>query len=147
MKKFLNISLLSLVAFSALTLGSCKNEVDEIFDEDAVARLDKAKADFIDILTSNGGKWQMEYYANADEPGYVYLMTFRTDGSVTISGKNQWIGYVEGESLNVPTYGSLTSLWEVVTDNGPVLSFNTYNKYFHIFADPRTSSSTTRNVC
>lgn len=136
MKKFLNISLLSLVAFSALTLGSCKNEVDEIFDEDAVARLDKAKADFIDILTSNGGKWQMEYYANADEPGYVYLMTFRTDGSVTISGKNQWIGYVEGESLNVPTYGSLTSLWEVVTDNGPVLSFNTYNKYFHIFADP-----------
>lgn len=63
-------------------------------------------------------------------------MTFRNDGSVTISGKNQWIGYVEGESLNVPTYGSQTSLWEVVTDNGPVLSFNTYNKYFHVFADP-----------
>lgn len=39
MKKFLNISLLSLVAISSLMLGSCKNEVDEIFDEDAVARL------------------------------------------------------------------------------------------------------------
>jgi len=136
MKKFLNISLLSLVALSALTLGSCKNEIDEIFDEDAVARLDKAQAEYTDILTSNGGKWQMEYYANSNEPGYVYVMTFRTDGSVTIAGKNQWIGHVEGESLNIPTFGSETSLWEVVTDNGPVLSFNTYNKYFHIFADP-----------
>ena len=43
MKKFLNISLLSLVALSSLTLSSCKNEIDEIFDEDAVARLEKAK--------------------------------------------------------------------------------------------------------
>lgn len=136
MKKFLNISLLSLVVLSSLTLGSCKNEIDEIFDEDAVARLDKAKAEYTDILTSNGGKWQIEYYANANEPGYVYLMTFRTDGSVTISGKNEWIGYVEGESLKIPTYGSQTSLWEVITDNGPVLSFNSFNKYFHLFADP-----------
>ena len=92
MKKFLNISLLSLVALSSLTLSSCKNEIDEIFDEDAVARLEKAKNEYTNILTSNGGKWQMEYYANSEEPGYVYLMTFRTDGSVTISGKNQWIG-------------------------------------------------------
>lgn len=102
MKKFLNISLLSLVALATLSLSSCKNEIDEIFDEDAVARLDKAKAEYIDILTSNGGKWQMQYYANGNEPGYVYLMTFRNDGSVTIAGKNEWIGYVEGESLKVP---------------------------------------------
>ena len=81
MKKFLNISLLSLVALATLSLSSCKNEIDEIFDEDAVARLDKAKAEYIDILTSNGGKWQMQYYANSNEPGYVYLMTFRNDGS------------------------------------------------------------------
>ena len=140
MKKFLNISLLSLVALTTLSLGSCKNEVDEIFDEDAVARLDQAKADFINILTNNGapngGKWQMEYYANANEPGYVYLMTFRPDGSVTISGKNEWIGSVDGESLKVPVYGSQTSLWDVITDNGPVLSLNSYNKYFHVFASP-----------
>ena len=34
MKKFLNISLLSLVALATLSLSSCKNEIDEIFDED-----------------------------------------------------------------------------------------------------------------
>ena len=64
MKKFLNISLLSLVALSSLMLSSCKNEIDEIFDEDAIARLDNKKAEYIDILTDKGGKWQMEYYNN-----------------------------------------------------------------------------------
>ncbi len=136
MKKYFNIFLLALVALASLTLVSCKNETEEIFDDDAITRLEKAKADFIKILTDKGGKWQMQYYANSNEPGYVYVMTFRNDGSVTISGKNEWIGYVEGESLKVPTYGSQTSLWDVITDNGPVLSFNSFNKYFHVFADP-----------
>ena len=143
MKKFLNISLLALVAFSTLSLGSCKNEVDEIFDEDAVARLDKAKAEYSDILTSNGGKWQLEYYSNDEEPGYIYLMTFRNDGSVTISGMNKWISYVVGSSTSGSVaYGSETSLWEVITDNGPVLSFNSFNKVFHLFADPEDIPST-----
>lgn len=136
MKKFLNISLLTLVALASLSLGSCKNEVDEIFDEDAVARLNKAQAEYTDILTSNGGKWQMEYYANSNEPGYIYLMTFNKNGSVTISGKNKWISGVDGGTQGSVAYGSATSLWEVVTDNGPVLSFNSFNKYFHLFADP-----------
>ncbi len=136
MKKFLNISLLSLVALSALTLGSCKNEVDEIFDDDAVARLEKAQKEYYDILTDKGGKWQLEYYANSNEPGYIYLMTFKKDGSVTIAGKNEWIGRAMGESLSISTFGSETSLWDVITDNGPVLSLNSYNKFFHLFANP-----------
>jgi hypothetical protein len=136
MKKFLNISLLTLVAISSLSLVSCSNEVDNIFDEDAIARLDKAKADYSDILTSNGGKWQLEYFANANEQGYIYLMTFKADGSVTISGSNKWINYVQSGSLTTPAYGSEVSMWEVIADNGPVLTFNTYNKYFHLFADP-----------
>jgi len=136
MKKFLNISLVTLVALSSLSLASCKNEVDDIFDEDAIARLDKAKAEYTDILTSDGGRWQLEYYSNANEPGYIYLMTFAQDGSVTISGSNKWINYVQTGDMNSPAYGSEVSLWEVIADNGPVLSFNSYNKYFHLFADP-----------
>ena len=141
MKKYLNIAALALVAVSALLMSSCKNEVDEIFDEDAVARLAKAQAEYVNILTSNGGKWQLEYYANDEEPGYVYLMTFSTNGSVVISGMNKWIAYVQGSGSSstmgsTPVYGSATSLWDVITDNGPVLTFNSYNPYFHLFADP-----------
>ena len=79
MKKFLNISMLALVALSSLSLASCKNEIEDIFDEDAIARLDKAKAHYSDILTDKGGKWQLEYYANSNEQGYIYLMTFAQD--------------------------------------------------------------------
>ena len=140
MKKCFNIAALALVAVSALLMSSCKNEVDEIFDEDAVARLAKAQAEYVNILTSNGGKWQLEYYANDEEPGYVYLMTFSTNGSVVISGMNKWIAYVQGGGSSsmgaTPVYGSATSLWDVITDNGPVLTFNSYNPYFHLFADP-----------
>lgn len=136
MKKFLNISMLALVALSSLSLASCKNEIEDIFDEDAIARLDKAKAQYSDILTDKGGKWQLEYYANSNEQGYIYLMTFAQDGSVTISGNNKWINYVQSGSANTPAYGSQVSMWEVIADNGPVLSFNTYNKFFHLFADP-----------
>ena len=136
MKKFLNISLVVLVALSSVSLVSCKNETKEIFDDDAVARLDRAKADYAEILTDKGGKWQMEYFSNDEEPGYIYVMTFNKNGSVTISGKNKWIGVVDGLNLGSIGYGSATSLWEIIADNGPVLSFNSFNKYFHLFADP-----------
>ncbi len=138
MKEFLNISLLTLVAVASLSLASCKNEVDQIFDEDAVTRLAKAQAEYVDILTSQGGRWQMQYFSNDNEPGYVYVMTFDKNGSVAISGMNKWIGIVDGVSSvgSKVAFGSATSMWDVIADNGPVLSFNTYNKYFHLFADP-----------
>lgn len=137
MKKYINIFLLAIVAVATLSLTSCTNELDEIFDEDAVARLDAAKAEYSNILTDKGGKWQLEYFANSNEQGYIYLMTFKNDGSVTISGMNKWISFVDGSSTTGSNaYGSATSLWEVIADNGPVLSLNSFNKYFHLFADP-----------
>ena len=137
MKKYINIFLLAIVAVATLSLTSCTNELDEIFDEDAVARLDAAKAEYSNILTDKGGKWQLEYFANSNEQGYIYLMTFKNDGSVTISGMNKWISFVDGSSTTGSNaYGSATSLWEIIADNGPVLSFNSFNKYFHLFADP-----------
>ena len=139
MKKFLNISLLSIVALTSLSLASCKNEVDDIFDDDAVIRLDNKKAEYVNILTNNGQgrRWQMEYFSNTEEPGYIYLMTFYGDGSVKISGSNKWINYVQsGQMSSKSAFGSAMSMWDVIADNGPVLSFNTYNPYFHLFADP-----------
>ena len=136
MKKFLNISLWTFVALASLSLGSCKNEMDDIFDEDAVIRLENAKADYFNILTSDGGKWKLEYFSNTGEPGYTYIMTFQKDGMVTISGHNKWINYIKNNSLNSSAFGSADSMWELILDNSLVLSFNTYNQYFHLFATP-----------
>ena len=136
MKKFLNISLLTFVALASLSLGSCSNEMDDIFDEDAVIRIEKAKAEYFDIITRDGGKWKLEYFSNTDEPGYTYILTFKKDGMVTMSGHNKWINYIKNNSLNASAFGSEDSMWEIIADNSVVLSFNTYNKYFHLFATP-----------
>ena len=137
MKKFYNISLLTLLAFSSLFLASClHNEVEDIFDDDAVIRLDNAKAEYFDILTSNGGKWMMEYYANTSEPGYNYVLTFFKDGTVEMAGHNKWINHIKNNTLTSSAYGSMRSMWDVIGDNGLVLTFNSYNDYFHLFSTP-----------
>lgn len=136
MKKFLNISLLAIVALSTLSLTSCLHEMDDVFDQDAVIRMEDAKAKYFDILTSNGGKWKLEYFSNTGEPGYTYVLTFAKDGMVTMSGHNKWINYIKNNSLNASAFGSDRSMWELLADNSLVLSFNTYNPYFHFFAAP-----------
>lgn len=147
MKKFLNISVIALVAMGSLGLSSCNHEEDDIFNENAANRLAGTITTYSDILTQNGGKWELEYFTTSDEPGYVYVMTFNKNGTVTMAGQNEWIGKAKtgDPSSTTPYYASETSLWEVITDNGPVLSFNSYNSVFHIFADPADLPSTTVN--
>ncbi|MDE6510862.1 MAG: DUF4302 domain-containing protein, partial [Muribaculaceae bacterium] len=122
MKKNIYISILA-----ALALTACSNDSEEIFDQSAAERLEQYKKDYADVLTADGGLWSMEYFANPDEPGYVFVMKFDKNGSVDISANHKWIG---GE------FKQETSLWKMIADNGPVLSFNSYNNLFHIFSDP-----------
>lgn len=138
MKRVINISVLLLAL--AVTMTSCfKNEEDDIFDKSAADRLEDAIKDYSDILTSQGGKWAMEYFASAEEPGYVYVMDFKKDGSVLITGANKWVametGTYDAKKLTFDAH-SERSMWEVIADNGPVLTFNTYNHLFHLFANP-----------
>ena len=116
-----------IAALAALALTACSNDDNEIFDQSAPDRLEQYKKDYADILTADGGLWSMEYFSNADEPGYVFVMKFDENGSVQISANHKWIG---GE------FKQETSLWKMIADNGPVLSFNSYNNLFHIFSDP-----------
>lgn len=115
------VMLLASVAFT-----SCDNEEDDIFDASAAERLEQYKVQYSDMFTSNGGKWVMEYFANDWEQGYAMVMTFSSDGSVTVAGNNKWI---DG-------YKSETSLWSIISDNGPVLTFNSFNTVFHVFSTP-----------
>ncbi|MDD7760398.1 MAG: DUF4302 domain-containing protein, partial [Bacteroidales bacterium] len=66
--------------------------------------------------------------------GYNLLCKFDKNGSVKFAAKNEF------SSNN--QYAEETSLYEMIADNGPVLTFNTYNKLFHIFADPNDIPST-----
>ena len=122
------------VAASLAVLPSCKNEVDDLFDQSAADRIEQAMTDYNEALCSAENGWEMLYFANGDEQGYNLLCKFNEDGSVKFAAKNEF------SSNN--QYAEETSLYEMIADNGPVLTFNTYNKLFHIFADPNDIPST-----
>lgn len=116
-----------LAALAALALTACSNDNNDIFDQSAAERLEQYKKDYANILTEDGGLWMMEYFSNPEEPGYVFTVKFDMDGSVNITANHKWIGN---------SFKEETSLWRMIADNGPVLSFSSYNSLFHIFSDP-----------
>lgn len=120
----------SIIICGAVVAGfsSCKHEEDDIFNESSALRTNHAVATYSELLTSAENGWVMEYFANDEEPGYPMLVKFDANGAVTIAAKNHY-------SSN-DVYATEESLYEVIADNGPVLSFNSYNTLFHIFADP-----------
>ncbi len=122
-----------IAALAALTLTACSNTEDEIFDQSAAERLEQYKKDYSEVLTENGGLWAFEYFSNSEEPGYLFVMKFDSNGSVEVSANHKWIG---------GTFQQETSLWKMIADNGPVLTFNSYNKLFHIFSDPANITGT-----
>ena len=129
MKKILT---LTFILVSALTYTSCTNEEDLIFDKSAAERLNEASDLYSSRLMASPNGWAMQLYPTNDPEypygnGYLLLCRFNGDHSVNVSMDNVF-------SDN--KYKEATSLWEVITDNGPVLSFNSHNDCLHAFSDP-----------
>ena len=125
MKK--NIITVSLFAALAMSFTACVNEEDDLFDQSAAERLNQSKVTYTERFASSEAGWIMEYYpTNYDQApqglGYLLLADFNNDGSVKMAMNNRFSGN---------TYLEDTSLWEIITDTGPVLSFNTFNKCIH----------------
>lgn len=118
---------ISLLALGAIAFAGCSDEDSGIFESSAAERLEQSRTEYKDLLTADGGLWSLEYFTNEEEPGYVLLMKFGRNGAVEVSADHKWIG---GD------FQQETSLWDVISDNGTVLTFNTYNTLFHIFSTP-----------
>lgn len=121
-----------------VTFSSCKNEEDDLFNSSAAERLMQAEKDYTERFISSEGGWVMELYPTNEilDPtddyvnmgkGYLVLNKFNNDNSVTVGMKN-------AESGN--SYVEDNSAWQIISDNGPVLTYNTYNKVLHTFSDP-----------
>lgn len=118
--------LILLLTVSAMST-SCKLEEDDIFSESAAVRLNNAKAEYKSILSAASNGWKMEYFATPASEGYTFLMKFDSSELVTVAAKNQY---------TANTYKTENSLYDVITDNGPVLTFNSYNTLLHYFSNP-----------
>ena len=134
------IILASLCLTSALSFTGCVSEEDDIFDASAPVRLEEAAKTYTERLAASAGGWAMEYYPTEETSspkgnGYLLLAKFNPNLSDTVGMKNQFC-------TPANQYMEDTSSWEVITDNGPVLTFDTYNKCIHTFSSPEDVPST-----
>lgn len=132
----MNNKIFSYMMATALALGfaACSpSEEDDIFDHSAAERLNTISGEYSARLTDSKGGWVMEYYPYTDNEnfitgmGYLIMNRFNSDGSVYTVMKNK---------ASYDTKWEDTSAWEVITDMGPVLSYNTWNKCIGRFTDP-----------
>ena len=131
-ERFIHSSLLFGMVCAGFALTGCAGEEDDIFSASAAERLNESSAKYSARLEAQPNGWAMQYYPtyNDEYPygsGYLILMDFNPDYSVRVAMNNRF-------SDNV--FATDVSAWEVISDNGPVLSFNTYNQCMHAFSDP-----------
>lgn len=115
-----------ILAITALSLPSCYFEDQELFEDSAAQRLDKATAETKELLESSPNGWLLEYYLGSEygHGGFNFLVNFK-DGKVSVSG----------EIANPITWVE-TSSYGIVRDQGIVISFDTYNEIFHHLCEP-----------
>ena len=116
------IAYLFLVLFP-LMATSCLMEEKEVFDQTPAERMDAFLSEYKEILESSENGWLFEYYPEANQSygGYAYILKFQ-DGMVTA-----YFELADEEAV---------STFKMTSDDGPVLSFDTYNENLHFFAEP-----------
>lgn len=138
MNKNITNSILALLACSA-AFCACSREEADLFDQSAAERLNAVSDIYAQRLADKGGEWVMEYFPTnysdsitsayaARSKGYLLLNKFDANGSVRVGMSNELTGGKYAEDV---------SAWEVITDLGPVLTYNTYNECIHTFSDPQ----------
>lgn len=117
-----------MILVSAMALHSCLLDDDEVFSESASARLAAFNQEVRETLTSGNATWLFEIYPEVNQQygGYAFSLVF--DQS-KVAVRSELFGADK----------EVVSLWKMTTDDGPVLSFDTYNEILHLFSTPSSS--------
>ena len=117
----------SFFIFLSFFISSCTSEVDDTFPQSASVRLQDAMERAKDALASAEYGWELEYYPGSDLAYGGVIYTIRFDGQRAAVQCSLVPGQTE------------TSLYKVSNDQGPVLSFDTYNSLLHYYATPSSA--------
>jgi len=128
MKKNISILLLmtGIIAFTA-----CSRDEESLFDTPAALRVTQTLENAEQVLTHAEYGWEFLYFPNPASAGNNIFVSFKDNGNVSATGHNVL-------AKGSPIVTDETSTWELMSDYGPILTFNTYNKILHAWADPQT---------
>ncbi len=124
-----------ILTFGFILVQSCTNEEDDIFNSSSAERMNAALKEAKEILIAAPNGWLMEYYAEKEpnkKGGFTYFCKFDKNSNVVIASEVSTANYSAKTKVN--------SMYSLIADMGPVLSFNTYNEIFHVFSEPKGSN-------
>lgn len=114
-------------AASLFAAQSCLKDQKELFEDSSSERLQAYIDEARSVLASSESGWLMEYYPGEEQAlgGYAYYLSFTETEVEAIS--------------ELDPENSYKSLYKITSDNGAVLSFDSYNTVLHYFATPSSS--------
>ena len=121
---------LILLAVLGMTVTSCLMEEKELFDKTPAERMEAYLDEYRTLLASAEEGWLLQYFPEENQSygGYTYVLKFTAD-SVT--------AYFQlDDDIATP----VSSLYKMTPDDGPVITFDTYNENIHFFATPDISN-------
>lgn len=118
-----NIFKLLLLLLPLFVFQSCMKDQDDVFDEPSSLRMQKALDNTRKVLRESEKGWLIDYYVGDNQKYGGYAFTVKFD-SLTCTASSE---------LSADT---ATSYYKLTTDDGPVLTFDTYNTVLHALATP-----------
>ncbi len=127
------IYLFLMVAVLALAQTSCSSD-DRVFDDSSANRMENALNEYKELLVSAENGWCLEMFPGEAQEyvGVSIYLKFDKDGKVTATSDFPKIdGYDCGDLFE--------SRYELIKQQGPLLSFVTYNPFIHAWSEPSNS--------
>lgn len=122
-----NIFKLLLLLLPLLVFQSCMKDQEDLFDEPSSLRMQKALDNTRKVLRESEKGWLIDYYVGDNQKYGGYAFTVKFD-SLTCTASSE---------LSADT---ATSYYKLTTDDGPVLTFDTYNTVLHALATPSANN-------
>ena len=119
-----------MVAVLALAQTSCSSD-DRVFDDSSANRMENALNEYRELLVSAENGWCLEMFPGEEQEylGTSIYLKFDKDGKVTATSDFPMIdGYDCGDLFE--------SRYELIKQQGPLLSFVTYNPFIHVWSEP-----------
>ncbi|MBR1407002.1 MAG: DUF4302 domain-containing protein [Bacteroidales bacterium] len=120
--KLKNIFAFSVAAFSLLALSSCLKDQEDVFERGSADRMSDYLEEVRSTLKAPKYGWKMAYYPGADYAATNFTLIFEDQ-------------YVTAAHESAPDAAE-RSTYKLTTDDGAVLSFDTYNVLLHAYATP-----------
>ena len=121
-----HIFIYMLIALPMMLLTSCLKDQDDTFDKSASARMTTYLNQVADVLKSSDEGWVLNYYPDREQSYGSLIFTLKFDGE-----------NVEAACPDLTeSFITVESKYKLVADDGPVLTFDTYNELLHYCATP-----------